>query len=36
MCNVSFVVCVVLYAVFCLSVVCFLCDVCYLCCYVLL
>jgi hypothetical protein len=26
-CGVSFIVCVVLYAMFCLSVVCYLCDV---------
>jgi hypothetical protein len=29
--GVSFIVCVDLCAVFCLSVMCFLCDVCYLC-----
>jgi hypothetical protein len=28
-CSVSFIVCVVLCAVFCLSVMCYLCDVCY-------
>jgi hypothetical protein len=28
LCSVSFIVCVVLCAVFCLSVVCYLCDVC--------
>jgi hypothetical protein len=35
-CNVSFIVCVALCAVFCLSVVCYLCDMCIFVCCVLL